>query len=46
MPKLNNFPGKINFLGGNLGEYNQEIYKDFLGLTDKEIKELEEKEVI
>lgn len=46
VPKLKNFPGKINFLGCNLGEYNREIYKDFLGLTDKKIKELEEKEVI
>ena len=46
VPKLKNFPGKINFLGGNLGEYNQEIYKGFLGLSDEEIKELEEKEVI
>ena len=46
VPKLKNFPGKIKFLGGNLGEYNQEVYKNFLGLSDMEIKELEEKEVI
>jgi formyl-CoA transferase len=46
VPKLKNFPGKIKFLGGNLGEYNQEIYKDFLGLSDEEINELKEKEVI
>ena len=46
VPKLKNYPGKIKFLGGNLGEYNQDIYKNFLGLSDEEIKELEEKEVI
>jgi len=46
VPKLKNFPGRIQYLGGNLGEYNQEIYKNFLGLTEDEIKELEEKEVI
>ncbi|MFX0134919.1 MAG: CaiB/BaiF CoA transferase family protein [Candidatus Hodarchaeota archaeon] len=46
VPKLKNFPGKIKFLGGNLGEYNQDVYKNFLGLSKEEIKELEEKEVI
>ena len=46
IPKLKNFPGSIRFLGPDLGEYNQEIYSEFLGLTKEEIKNLEEKEVI
>ncbi|MHA1915169.1 MAG: CaiB/BaiF CoA transferase family protein [Promethearchaeota archaeon] len=46
VPKLKNFPGQIKFLGAKLGEYNQEIFEKFLGLTPKEIKDLEEKGVI
>ncbi len=46
VPKLKNFPGSIRFLGPGLGEYNQEIYGEFLGLSEEEIKNLEENEVI
>ncbi len=46
VPKLKNFPGRIKFLGGKLGEHNQEIFQNLLGLSSEEIKELEEKEVI
>jgi formyl-CoA transferase len=46
VPKLRNFPGQIQFLGAKLGEHNQEIYQNLLGLTSKEIKDLEEKKVI
>ncbi|MFX1279142.1 MAG: CaiB/BaiF CoA transferase family protein [Promethearchaeota archaeon] len=46
VPKLKNFPGQIRFLGTKLGEYNQEIYKEILGLTSEEIKDLEEKGVL
>jgi len=46
VPKLKNFPGRVKFLGAKLGEYNQEIYKRFLGLTTEEINKLEEREVI
>ena len=46
IPKLKNFPGSIKFLGPELGEYNQEIYGEFLGLSEEEIKNLEENEVI
>ena len=31
-PKMVKFPGRVKFLGAKLGEYNQEIYGDFLGL--------------
>jgi len=46
VPKLKNFPGKIKSLGPELGEHNQEVYGTHLGLSDKEIKQLEEKGVI
>ena len=46
VPKLKNFPGRVNFLGAKLGEYNQEIYRKFLGLTNEEINKLKEKEII
>lgn len=46
VPKLKNFPGRVKFLGAKLGEYNQEIYQKFLGLTTEEINKLKEKEII
>lgn len=46
VPKLKNFPGYVKFLGAKLGEYNQEIYKEFLRLSTEEIRRLEEKEII
>ncbi|KKK44300.1 MAG: Succinyl-CoA:(R)-benzylsuccinate CoA-transferase subunit BbsF [Candidatus Lokiarchaeum sp. GC14_75] len=46
VPKLKNFPGQIKFLGAKLGEYNQEVFQDLLGLSPDEIKKLGEKEVI
>jgi formyl-CoA transferase len=46
VPKLKKFPGHIKFLGAKLGEYNQEIYHKFLGLSFEEIKDLEEREII
>ncbi|MFW9896340.1 MAG: CoA transferase, partial [Candidatus Thorarchaeota archaeon] len=46
VPKLKNFPGKIKFLGAKLGEFNQDIYQKLLGLSPKDIKDLEEKGII
>lgn len=46
IPKLQNFPGRIKFLGAKLGEHNQEIYQELLELSLEEIKDLEEREVI
>jgi crotonobetainyl-CoA:carnitine CoA-transferase CaiB-like acyl-CoA transferase len=40
-PKMVKSPGRAK-----LGEYNQEIYGDFLGLPQDEIDELKEKGVI
>jgi len=46
VPKLKNFPGRIKFLGAKLGEHNQEIFQNLLGLSSEEIEKLEEKDVI
>lgn len=45
-PKFKNHPGRIKHLGGKLGEFNREIYGNLLGLSEKEINELEENDVI
>ena len=46
VPKLKNFPGRINSLGPKLGEHNHDIFSKFLGISAEEIKVLEEKEII
>jgi hypothetical protein len=38
--------GQVKFLGAKMGEYNQEIYGGFLGLSADEIADLEDKKVI
>jgi crotonobetainyl-CoA:carnitine CoA-transferase CaiB-like acyl-CoA transferase len=45
-PKLARSPGRVRFLGAKLGEYNQEIYGDLLGLSADEIAKLEGKKII
>lgn len=45
-PKLKKAPGRVKFLGPKLGEHNQEIYGEFLGLSSAEIEELKKKGVI
>ena len=45
-PKMANSPGCVKFLGAKLGEYNQEIYGDFIGLSNDEISRLKDKGVI
>jgi len=45
-PKLAKFPGRVRFLGAKMGEFNREIYGDFLGLPAEEIADLERKGVI
>jgi len=46
IPKFKNNPGSIRFLGAGLGEYNNEVYRDLIGLNPEEIKELKDKKVI
>ena len=45
-PRMVKAPGRVKFLGAKLGEFNQEIYGDFLGLPQDEIDELKSKGVI
>lgn len=46
VPRLSETPGKVKWLGRSLGEHNEEIYRDLLGLSDQRINELTEKGVI
>ena len=43
---LTETPGKIKWAGPKLGSYNEEIYKGLLGLTDDELEQLKEKQII
>ena len=45
-PKLAKAPGRVEFLGAKLGEFNKEIYSDMLGLSDDELNMLGEKGII
>lgn len=46
VPRMSGTPGKVKWLGCGLGEHNEEIYGDLLGLSAERMKELSEKEVI
>lgn len=46
-PKMSKTQGEIRWPGvETLGAHNQEVYKDLLGLDEKEIKELQENSII
>lgn len=45
-PILKNYPGKVRFLGKNLGSDNLEIYRDLINLTETEIADLKKKGII
>jgi crotonobetainyl-CoA:carnitine CoA-transferase CaiB-like acyl-CoA transferase len=46
VPNMSRTPGEVKWLGPDLGQHNEEIYSDLLGLTSEEIKKLKEEEVI
>ena len=46
MPKFSKTPGEIKWPGGKLGENNDEIYKDMLGMSEKEFEKLKEEGII
>lgn len=46
VPKLSETPGDILWNGPKLGEFNEEIYKKYLGLSDEELSSLKERGVI
>jgi len=46
VPKFEKTPGTIRHIAPDLGEHNQEILQDMLGLSPEEIQTFEEKNVI
>ena len=46
VPKMSATPGKVNWLGPELGAHNEEIYRGLLGLDDAELRRLKEAAVI
>ena len=46
IPKFKNNPGSVRFLGAGLGEYNNEVYRNLIGLSQEELEELKAKNVI
>lgn len=46
VPKFSETPGEIKWIGPKLGEHNQEIYNELIGLTETQLEELKKKGVI
>jgi formyl-CoA transferase len=46
VPKLSETPGRVRWLGPNLGEHNKEVYGDLLHFSDSELAELVEDGVV
>ena len=46
IPRLSKTPGETDFPGPGLGEHNQEVLKDILRLSDKEINTLKKNRII
>ena len=45
-PRLSDTPGEVRYLGPELGEHNDEVYRGLLGLTEGECKALKADAVI
>lgn len=46
VPKLSETPGRVRHVGPGLGEHNEEIYRDLLGLDDDGLSSLRDAGVI
>jgi len=46
VPKFSETPGRTRWIGPPLGAHNEEVYKGLLGLTDAELRALQEEKVI
>lgn len=46
VPKLSDTPGRVSHTGPHLGQHNDEIFSQLLGLSEAELKELREKQII
>ena len=45
-PKLSGTPGEIKWAGGRLGQFNDEVYGEILGMSKEEMQTLAEKGII
>ncbi len=46
VPRLSDTPGSIEWLGQELGQSNEEVYKEILGLSDEDLKRLRDQQII
>jgi succinyl-CoA:(S)-malate CoA-transferase subunit B len=46
VPRLSETPGEVRWLGPAMGEHNQEIYRDWLKLSEMEMEALRAARVI
>jgi formyl-CoA transferase len=46
VPKLSDSPGRVRHVGPELGEHNEDIYRDLLGLGDDAMASLRSAGVI
>ena len=46
VPKLSDTPGRTDWPGPEVGAFNEEVYRDLLGLSDEEIAELKKRGVL
>ncbi len=46
VPKFSETPGSVDFLGGNIGQHNEEIFGDELGYSNEKLKQLKDEQII
>ncbi|MCF6274584.1 MAG: CoA transferase, partial [Robiginitomaculum sp.] len=46
VPKFSKTPGKVRWTGPELGQHNDEIYRELLGMTKGEMQKLEDGKII
>jgi crotonobetainyl-CoA:carnitine CoA-transferase CaiB-like acyl-CoA transferase len=46
LPKLTETPGGTDWIGPKLGEHNEEIYREFLGMSENEFEVLKSDGII
>jgi crotonobetainyl-CoA:carnitine CoA-transferase CaiB-like acyl-CoA transferase len=46
VPMMSRTPGEVKWLGADLGQHNEEVFSSMLGLSNEEIQNLKEEDVI
>jgi formyl-CoA transferase len=46
VPKLEQMPGEVRWLGPELGEHTHEVLTGLLGISEAELSELQERRVV